>query len=333
MRPRDLFSRPSPVSRVSRANARPWGHAPLPPPRLDGGVVKECARRRSGPRSDGPGGLDPGTDSAPDADLLTASERLLSRTERALRCPRGYIMRPRVSRGRSRFSPGENEGYAMSGISLIRNISIIAHIAAGRPDHHILLAALRIGRPRWTLRHVRASRSAPRRELIPGGITSSTIDIRHMDFTAEVERSLRVIDGARSSSAASRGPGQSEKVWHQADSYHAEGRVRQQTRPDRRVVPRDRGHQPHLRQLRRRHPGAPWRRGRIHAILDLVTEEMIASPAPITATLSGPVPRTAWTLDAAARQDRRLRTTPAIDDVPDGGRPRRSPATRSRALK
>ena len=43
----------------------------------------------------------------------------------------------------------------------------------------------------------------------------------HIDFTAEVERSLRVIDGAVVIFSAVEGvEAQSEKVWHQADRYH-----------------------------------------------------------------------------------------------------------------
>jgi elongation factor G len=42
----------------------------------------------------------------------------------------------------------------------------------------------------------------------------------HVDFTMEVERSLRVLDGAMLSSALSKGSEpQSETVWHQADKY------------------------------------------------------------------------------------------------------------------
>src|SRR5439155_23811175 len=42
----------------------------------------------------------------------------------------------------------------------------------------------------------------------------------HVDFTAEVERSLRVLDGAVVVSDAQKGvEAQSETVWHQADKY------------------------------------------------------------------------------------------------------------------
>ncbi len=43
----------------------------------------------------------------------------------------------------------------------------------------------------------------------------------HMDFTAEVERSLRVVDGAIVIFCGTHGvEAQSEKVWHQSDKYH-----------------------------------------------------------------------------------------------------------------
>ena len=43
----------------------------------------------------------------------------------------------------------------------------------------------------------------------------------HIDFTAEVERSLRVLDGGIVVFDAEEGvQSQSEKVWHQADGYH-----------------------------------------------------------------------------------------------------------------
>ncbi|MEZ4484376.1 MAG: GTP-binding protein [Syntrophotaleaceae bacterium] len=43
----------------------------------------------------------------------------------------------------------------------------------------------------------------------------------HIDFTIEVERSLRVLDGAVTIFSAVEGvQSQSESVWHQADRYH-----------------------------------------------------------------------------------------------------------------
>jgi len=123
----------------------------------------------------------------------------------------------------------------MSGISLIRNISIIAHIDAGKTtttEGILFYSGL-------THRYGSIDDGTTVMDFLPEerarGITiraaAATIPWRdhfihlidtpgHIDFTAEVERSLRVIDGAVVIFSGVEGvEAQSEKVWHQADTY------------------------------------------------------------------------------------------------------------------
>ena len=121
-------------------------------------------------------------------------------------------------------------------ISKIRNIGIMAHIDAGKTTitERILYYTRKIHR----LGEVHEG--AATMDFLPQererGITISSAvttcfwrDFRiniidtpgHVDFTAEVERSLRVLDGAVAVFSGLEGvEPQSETVWYQADHYH-----------------------------------------------------------------------------------------------------------------
>lgn len=123
----------------------------------------------------------------------------------------------------------------MESIKHIRNISIIAHIDAGKTsttEGFLYYSGLshRFGSiddgttvmdflPEERERGITIAASAA---TIPwNGAMIHLIDTPgHIDFTAEVERSLRVIDGAVVIFSAVEGvEAQSEKVWRQADAY------------------------------------------------------------------------------------------------------------------
>ena len=119
----------------------------------------------------------------------------------------------------------------------LRNIGIIAHIDAGKTtvtERMLFYSGVshRVGRGRQGHdRHRLRSRGAGARHHDPFGLRHASpgrtcainlIDTPgHVDFTAEVERSLRVLDGGVVVFSAREGvEAQSETVWRQADKYH-----------------------------------------------------------------------------------------------------------------
>src|SRR5229473_4749783 len=120
-------------------------------------------------------------------------------------------------------------------LSKIRNIGIIAHIDAGKTTttEHVLYyagAKHRLGAVDAGTTETDYDQEEQERGItiysacIPFKWRDCTINLidtpGHVDFTAEVERSLRVLDGCVVVFDAQKGvEAQSETVWHQADKY------------------------------------------------------------------------------------------------------------------
>ena len=124
----------------------------------------------------------------------------------------------------------------MANLNMIRNIGIIAHIDAGKTTTtERILYYTGLVHKFGEVHDGNTTTDWMEQEKERGiTITSATITCfwkenqiniidtpGHVDFTAEVERSLRVLDGAVGIFCAVGGvEPQSETVWHQADKYH-----------------------------------------------------------------------------------------------------------------